>query len=99
MSYADWKDRINTFKKVDVRGISGNFFPGLKKQAMQIPAGGGMEIIQSFDPLPLYEVMEDLGFEHYTVEAAEHEYHAYFYRTEAKQSEKEIPMRPAALTN
>jgi len=99
MSYTDWKDKVDTFKKVDVRGISGNFFPGLKKQAAQIPAGSGIEIIQSFDPIPLYEVMGDLGFEHYTEETAEHEYHAYFYRTEVKQSEKDIPMRPAALTN
>ena len=25
-----------------------------------------MEVIQTFDPLPLYEVMEDLGYEHHT---------------------------------
>ena len=36
MSYIDWKDKTDTFKKVDVRGIAGNFFQGLKKQAMQL---------------------------------------------------------------
>ena len=51
MSYTDWKDRVSTFKKIDVRGIQGNFFPGLKKQAMQLPAGSGLEIVQSFDPI------------------------------------------------
>ncbi len=69
----EWKDKINLFKKIDVRGIQGNFFQGIKKQAMQLPAGNGLEIVQSF--------------------------HAYFYRTEVKQEEKDIPMRPAALTN
>ena len=64
MAFEDWK--IDTFKKVDVRGVQGNFFQGLKKQAMQIPAGEGIEIIQSFEPIPLYEVMEGLGFEHHT---------------------------------
>ena len=58
----EWKDKIGSFKQIDVRGIQGNFFPGLKKQAMQLPVGSGLEIIQSFDPIPLYEVMEDLGF-------------------------------------
>ena len=58
-----------------------------------------MEVIQTFDPLPLYEVMEDLGYEHHTEKTAEHEFHAYFYRAEVKQEEKDIPMRPAALTN
>ena len=62
----EWKDKISTFKQIDVRGIQGNFFQGLKKQAMQLPAGSGLEIVQSFDPIPLYEVMEGLGFEHFT---------------------------------
>ena len=35
MAFEDWK--TDTFKKVDVRGVQGNFFQGLKKQAMQIP--------------------------------------------------------------
>ncbi len=95
----EWKEKIGSFKKIDVRGIQGNFFQGLKKQAMNTPAGEGLEIIQSFDPIPLYEVMEGLGFEHFTERISDAEYHTYFYRTELKQAEKDIPMRPAALTN
>ena len=56
MSYTEWKDKTTAFKTIDVRGIQGNFFQGLKKQAMQLPAGNGLEIIQSFEPIPLYEV-------------------------------------------
>ena len=70
----EWKDKINTFKQIDVRGIQGNFFQGLKKQAMQLPAGSGLEIVQSFDPIPLYEVMEGLGFEHFTEQKGEAEF-------------------------
>ena len=33
MSYTDWKDKTDSFKRIDVRGIQGNFFQGLKKQA------------------------------------------------------------------
>lgn len=99
MSYTDWKDRTEGFKTTDVRGIQGNFFQGLKKQAMGLDVGEGMEIIQNFDPIPLYEVMEDLGYEHHTEQRSDTEYHAYFYRTVVKQEEKDIPMRPAALTN
>ena len=95
----EWKNKIGTFKQIDVRGIQGNFFQGIKHQAMQLPARSGLEIIQSFDPIPLYEVMEDLGFEHITEQTGDTEYHAYFYRAEVKQGEKYIPMRPAALTN
>ena len=99
MSYNEWKDKAAGFKKIDVRGVQGNFFPGLKMQAVKMAVGEGMEIIQSFEPIPLYEVMEGLGFERHTERVAADEYHAYFYRTERKQMEKDIPMRPAALTN
>ncbi len=99
MSYSDWKDKTSSFKTIDVRGIQGNFFQGLKKQAMELPQGEGLEIIQSFEPIPLYEVMEGLGFERHTEQKADSEFHAYFYRIEVKAEDKDIPMRPAALTN
>ena len=99
MAYHNWKDRTESFKKIDVRGMAGNFFAGLKKQAMELPVGSGMEIIQTFDPLPLYEVMEGLGYEHHTIKLADNEYHAVFFRTHLGEDDRSIPMRPAALTN
>lgn len=95
----NWDDKKQTLKTIDVRGIQGNFFQGLKRQAEKLEVGQGLEIIQSFDPIPLYEVMEDLGFEHTTEQKDTGEYHAYFYRIEKKEADKDIPMRPAALTN
>ena len=99
MSYNEWKEKTVEFKTIDVRGIQGNFFQGIKKQAMELPVGSGIKIVQSFEPIPLYEVMEGLGYERHTEQVGDAEFHAYFYRTEAKQEEKDIPMRPAALTN
>ena len=61
MSYADWKDKTTGFKKIDVRGIQGNFFQGIKKHAINTEISNGLEIVQSFDPIPLYDVMEGLG--------------------------------------
>ena len=89
MSYIEWKDKTAAFKQIDVRGIQGNFFQGIKRQAMQLTVGNGLEIVQSFDPIPLYEVMEGLGFEHYTEQKGDAEFHAYFYRVEEKQEEKD----------
>lgn len=99
MSYLEWEEKKQEFKKIDVRNIQGNFFQSLKSQAMAIPAGSGIEVIQTFDPIPLYEVMENLGYEHHTERVAANEYHAYFYRKEIFEGEKDISMRPAALTN
>ena len=36
MSYADWKDKKDAFRKVDVRGVAGNFLEGLAKQAASL---------------------------------------------------------------
>lgn len=99
MEWNEWKDKTAEFRKADVRNIAGNFFPGLKAQAEKIPAGSGMEVIQSFEPIPLYEVMAELGFEHHTEKVSDNEYHVFFYRTEEKHEKGDIPMRPAALTN
>ena len=99
MSYENWHSKAADFKKIDVRGIQGNFFEGIRKQAARTEVGSGLEIVQSFEPIPLYEMMEGLGFEHYTEQTSGNEFHAYFYRTEQKQDNGDIPMRPAALTN
>ena len=99
MSYENWQSKAADFRKIDVRGIQGNFFEGIRKQAACTEVGSGLEIIQSFEPIPLYEVMEGLGFEYYTEQTSENEFHAYFYRTEQKKDNGDIPMRPAALTN
>lgn len=99
MTGENWKEKTEGFKKIDVRGIQGSFFQGIRKQAKGLAEGEGLEIIQSFDPIPLYEVMEDLGFEYYTQQKGDDEYHAFFYRREVKNGEKDIPMRPTALTN
>ena len=45
-----------------------------------------MEIVQSFNPIPLYEVMEGLGFEHYTEQKGDAEFHAF--STASKKSRK-----------
>lgn len=99
MSYEDWKDKTKDFQKIDVRHIQGNFFPGLQKRASSLNIGNGLEIIQTFEPYPLYEVMEKLGFEHHTEQTSHAEFHTYFYRTEEKEPDETAPFRPLALLN
>lgn len=99
MSYFEWKDKIGNFKKIDVRNIQGNFFQSLKNQAIATPKGEGLKIIQTFEPIPLYDVMENLGFERYTEQIANNEYHVYFYRKEIQEDDQDISLKPVALTN
>lgn len=41
MSYENWKDKTNEFQVVDVRGISGNFFPRIKEAGGAAPCSRG----------------------------------------------------------
>lgn len=58
MSYENWKNKAQGFQTVDVRHIQGSFFEGLKKRAEALEVGEGLHIIQTFEPHPLYTVME-----------------------------------------
>jgi hypothetical protein len=96
---AAWWGSAADFKTIDVRNARGNFFPGLKKRAEQMPVGEGLHIVQSFEPIPLYDVMAELGYERITQRGESGEYHVYFYRVEEGVDSEEIAFRPIALLN
>lgn len=99
IKYEEWKDKKKDFFKVDVRHVQGNFFPGLQRRAMTLKAGEGIEVIQTFEPHPLYKEMDMLGFVYHTEKLAENEFHVWFYRTEEKEPEGSAPYHPLALLN
>ena len=99
IKYEEWKDKKKDFFKVDVRHVQGNFFPGLQRRAMTLKAGEGIEVIQTFEPYPLYKEMDMLGYIHHTEKLEENEFHVWFYRTEEKEPEGSAPYRPLALLN
>ena len=99
MSYENWKDKAQGFQAVDVRHIQGSFFEGLKKRAEALEVGEGLHIIQTFEPHPLYAVMEGLGYEHHTEQRGEAEFHVWFCRVEKKKGDGSAPFKPLALLN
>lgn len=99
MSYENWKDKAQGFQTMDVRHIQGSFFEGLKKRAEALEVGEGLHIIQTFEPHPLYAVMGGLGYEHYTEQRGEAEFHVWFCREEKKEGDSSAPFKPLALLN
>ncbi len=100
MKYDTWKDKVESFKVIDVRNKQGNFFPAIQKQASNLSVGEGFTIIQTFEPHPLYKAMENLGYTHYTDEVNKNEFHVHFYRLEKiKETSDEMPFKPIALLN
>ncbi|WMI80557.1 hypothetical protein [Anaerotignum sp. MB30-C6] len=99
MSYEQWKDEISNFECIDVRHLQGNFFHGLQKRAADLGKGCGLTIIQTFEPWPLYGSMEALGFEYFTEQVNDKEFHAHFYRVQEVGTADIAPFRPLALLN
>lgn len=58
----DWENKKEGFDVMDVRKLTGNFLPGLLAKAGKLEAGEGMCVIQTFEPVPLYSAMADIGF-------------------------------------
>jgi len=88
---SEWMDKRDGFEVVDVRELRGNFLPLIQKKAAALPVGQGLHVIQSFEPVPLYTVLENMGFEHETVQEGEQAYHVYFYRVAAPVAASEAP--------
>jgi len=99
----DWENRKENFKVVDVRKLTGNFLPGLLGKAGKVEVGDGMCVVQSFEPIPLYAAMADLGFEHLTEKISDSEYRVYFHRAEQKEGSfngvGDMPLKPTAVLN
>jgi alkylhydroperoxidase/carboxymuconolactone decarboxylase family protein YurZ len=97
----EWKSKKESFEVTDVRALTGNFLPLLLKKAGKVTVGDGMCVVHSFEPVPLYSAMADLGFEHRTDKVSDTEYRVYFYRRESKEASTgmDVPLKPLALLN
>ncbi|MDY0296742.1 MAG: DUF2249 domain-containing protein [Acidobacteriota bacterium] len=94
----DWLQQKEDFFVFDVRALQGNFLPAVEKKARDIPRGGGMRIVQNFEPIPLYSTMENLGYEHHTEKRGDGVFEVYFFRREAVEREEgELPLKPIVM--
>ena len=47
----EWENEKDKFDVVDVSKLTANYLPGLLRKAEQIEVGGGMCVVQSFEPI------------------------------------------------
>ena len=88
----------DAFVVVDVRGLKGNFLLAILKKAKGISVGEGLAVIQSFEPIPLYSTMKNIGFEHHTEKMDDGTYKTYFNRVEIREAvDVELPLKPIVM--
>ena len=74
------------YQTLDARKLSGFFLPEIIAKAGDVPPGVGLKLIQSFEPVPLYDVMTDMGWDHVTRRVSDEEFHIFFYRQSLEDS-------------
>lgn len=95
----EWLKNKNDLIEMDARGLKGNFLPAILKKAEMLKRGEGIKIVQSFEPIPLYSTLEEMGFEYITEKQAEDKYAAFFYRIEEKTGDlSDLPLKPIVIT-
>ncbi len=68
------------YEDLDARELEGYFAPEIIASAKDVPPGKGLKVVQAFEPVPLYDVLLDMGWAHLTQKISENEFHIYFYR-------------------
>lgn len=98
-----WLKDKEQFEVSDVRNLKGNFLPVILKKATNLGLNEGICVVQSFEPIPLYSALSELGYEHVTEKIHDDEYRIYFFRTELKpkdsDGDKTLPFKPTAIVN
>ncbi len=95
---SDWRDKKEDFEEFDVRSSKEDPFGAIIKKAGETPEGSGFKLVQKFEPIPLINMLEPMGFEHETVEIGYFEFHVYFYKVreivkkKMDQSDHRIPV-------
>jgi hypothetical protein len=99
----DWTKLKEQIEVKDVRTLKGNFLPAILKKAQNLEVGKGLCVIQSFEPIPLYSALAEMGYEHQTNKVSDTEYRVYFYRhtktTPKHPGGMDMPLKPTAIVN
>ncbi|MFB6140981.1 MAG: DUF2249 domain-containing protein [Halosimplex sp.] len=70
-------DSADVTRTLDAREIDGEPFGEIMTALADLPADGTLELVNSFEPEPLYDVLAERGYAHETERVADDEYRVY----------------------
>ena len=65
----------STTTRLDVRAVDGEPFGDIVAALDDLDPGERLVLVNSFEPVPLYDVLEDRGFAYETTRVADDEFH------------------------
>ncbi len=77
----DWRERKENFEQLDVRSMKTDPFDIIIQKAYATAEDDGFILIQRFEPIPMINMLAEMGFEHETEHISPFEVWVYFYKT------------------
>ncbi len=81
-----WFSLTNNYDVLDVRAGIENPFDAILEKAKTIDINDGFILIQKFEPVPMINMLVEMGFEYISEELPDNGYKIYFHRTSAGSS-------------
>jgi NitT/TauT family transport system substrate-binding protein len=84
-----WQERKGEFEILDVRMMTTDPFDAILKKAYSIKDDSGFVLVQRFEPLPMINMLSEMGFEHLTERETTGEFRIYFHKKHVSISDTE----------
>ncbi|TDT72521.1 NitT/TauT family transport system substrate-binding protein [Hypnocyclicus thermotrophus] len=86
----NWKDRKNEFDILDVREMETDPFDIIIKKAYSLKEDDGFILIQKFNPIPMINMLSEMGFENIIEEKNKQEIWIYFHKKIERKNKENI---------
>ena len=83
----DWQERKDKFEILDVRTMQSDPFDIIIKKSYEIKEDDGFILIQRFEPVPMINMLHEMGYESITEQKDKNEIWVYFHK-------KSVPVEP-----
>lgn len=87
---ADWTERKEDFEQLDVRNMQTDPFDIIIKHSYQVKEDSGFILIQTFEPYPMINMLNEMGFESITEEKSSGEVWIYFHKKVSETESGEV---------
>ncbi|MEA2104140.1 MAG: ferredoxin [Candidatus Cloacimonadota bacterium] len=85
-----WQERKDQFEILEVRTMTTDPFYVIIKKAYEIQEDNGFILIQNFEPLPIINMLSEMGFEHLTEQRKSGEFWIYFHKMVIENPQEKV---------
>lgn len=85
-----WQERKEELEILDVTTMTSDPFDIIIKKAYETVENSGFVLVQRFEPLPIINMLSEMGFEHLTEKKGDGDFWIYFHKMISKNEEGEV---------